>query len=300
MSIDGRPDTSEQVRPLRPLPRDDVMRSISRSQSLVARAREVVRAAGELRDEALRARARRGVTARAIDKRRRQPREQLVADHLPLARQLASRFTGRGQPFEDLYQVACLGLVKSAERYDPTRGILFRTYAQAVITGELKRHFRDHGWGLHVARPVQELFLAVRAAREDLTHSLGRPPTIADIAAAVGSDEESVIDALHAGETFYLESVDAPVAPGGEPARREMPVDEAGFVRVDERSWLVPAISALGDRDRTILQLRFFDGLSQSQIATRLGISQMHVSRLLSRSLNALRKASGEDAPVAG
>jgi RNA polymerase sigma-B factor len=300
MSIDERPDTRERARPVRPVPRDDLMRSISRSQSLVARARDVVHAANELRDEALRARARRHAIVRAIDRRRRQPREALVADHLPLARHLAGRFTGRGQPFDDLYQVACLGLVKAAERYDPTRGILFRTYAQAVITGELKRHFRDHGWGLHVARPVQELFLAIRVAREDLTHTLGRPPTIRDIAAAVGSDDESVIDALHAGETFYLESVDAPVAPGDESARREMPVNEPGFTRVDERSWLIPAISTLGERDRTILQLRFFDGLSQSQIASRLGISQMHVSRLLSRSLNALRKAAGDEAPVAG
>lgn len=277
----------------------DVGRVTQQSRSLASLAAAAINRAIELRQSALAARARRAVARRdrMLSRRTDDMRDRLAAENLPLARQLAARFTGRGQPFEDLYQVACLGLVKAAERFDPVRGVRFRTYAQAVISGELKRYFRDHGWGLHVARPVQEMFLAVRGARESLTHRLGRPPTVQEMAAELATDEESVIEALNAGDTFYLESVDAPL-PGDESARREVAIEETGFVNVEERSWLVPAIEQLTERDRLILQLRFFEGMSQSQIASRIGISQMHVSRLLTRALARLRESSPDAHPA--
>lgn len=222
-----------------------------------------------------------------------QQRDRLVREHLKLAKYAASRFTGRGQRFDDLYQVACLALVKAADRYDPSRGVQFPSYAQAVVTGELKRYFRDHGWGMHVPRPVQEMYMLVRSSREKLTHDMGHAPTVADIAKALSTDEESVIEAIQAADTFYLQSTDAPVAGEDSPAW-EIGVEDTRFSQVEERSWLVPALRTLNDRDRRILELRFFEGLSQAQIASRVGISQMHVSRLLTKALAKLRAAAND------
>jgi RNA polymerase sigma-B factor len=218
--------------------------------------------------------------------------ETLVREGMPMAYRLAAGFAGRGQALDDLRQVALLGLVKAARRYDDERGVLFSTYARAVMVGEIKRYFRDTGWGMHVPRPVQEVYLAVRKARETLTMSLERPPTVAEVAREIGASEEAVIEALGAGETFYLESLDVPVDPEAPTRRREPAISEAGFGAADERSWLIPALAALPERERNIIGLRFFEGLSQSEIAARVGISQMHVSRLLSRSLRQLRAHS--------
>jgi RNA polymerase sigma-B factor len=217
----------------------------------------------------------------------------LVREHRALADQLAGRFAGRGQPVEDLRQVAYVGLVVAAKRFDPGREVRFSTYAQATIVGELKRYFRDYAWGLHVPRPVQELYLAVRTATEDLTHRAGRTPTPAELATHLGVGEEQVVESLEARSALSLASLDAPRADEGGGPRYDEAVVEDGFQWVEERDWLVPALSALPERERRILTLRFFDGLPQSAIAAQVGISQMHVSRLLDRSLRQLREAAG-------
>jgi len=219
-------------------------------------------------------------------------REALVRDNRALAERLALRFAGRGQPTEDLRQVAYLGLVLAARRYDPEREVAFTTFAYATVLGELKRHFRDHAWQLHVSRPVQEAYAAVRAAAEDLTHRRGRTPTTAELAAAAGVTEEQVIESLEARSALRTESLDVTRAEDDPRPVYDRPTVEAGFRTVEERSWLVPALGALPERERRILKLRFFDGLPQSAIAAEVGISQMHVSRLLARSLTALRAAA--------
>jgi RNA polymerase sigma-B factor len=282
--------------PPRPVSSTDVERVLRRSSWLVSRAAEAARRTADLKQTLLEQRARRSVLRRERARARyvEPQRDRLVRDNLALARLGATRFTGRGQSFDDLYQVACLGLVKAAERFDPSRGVHFRSYAQAVISGELKRYFRDHGWGLHVARPVQEMFLAVRSAREALTQSLGRAPTVQELAFTVQADEELVIEAIQAGDTFYLQSTDAPVL-GDDGPQWDLGAEDTRFHQVEERSWLIPALQTLGERERKILEYRFFEGLSQSQIASRVGISQMHVSRLLARTLATLRAAAEDD-----
>jgi RNA polymerase sigma-B factor len=221
--------------------------------------------------------------------------DELVESHRQLAERLALRFAGRGQPTEDLVQVACVGLVNAAKRYDPSRGVQFATFAQATIVGELKKHFRDHAWQLHVARPVQELYLAVRAASEEATHAIGRTPTPAELAARLGVSEEQVVESLEARSALHVDSLDRPREDGDAPWREEASIED-GYRVVEERSWLVPALRLLPERERQILKLRFFDGLPQSAIAARVGISQMHVSRLLARSLATLRAAATGDA----
>jgi RNA polymerase sigma-B factor len=218
------------------------------------------------------------------------PQYVLVRDHLRLADKLALRYAGRGQAYEDLQQVAYLGLVRAAGRYDPSRGVAFATFAQATIVGELKRWFRDHAWTLRVARPVQETYLAVRAAGEELTREHGRSPTPAELAQAVGVDVEQVLESLEAGNALHVDSLDALLAPGDDDsAPRDIPWEDPGFAAAEERTWLGPALAALPERERTILRMRFDEGLPQSAIAARVGISQMHVSRLLARALAALR-----------
>jgi RNA polymerase sigma-B factor len=216
----------------------------------------------------------------------------LVESHLDLARSLATRYAGRGQPLEDLRQIAHLGLLKAARRFDAGRGVQFSTYAQAVITGELKRYFRDHAWQLHVPRPVQELYLRVRATVEDLSHSLGRSPTPAELAEVLEVDVDDVVEALDVSAALHPDSLDAALAPDGEGIAWEPSTDDHGFDLVDDRSWLAPALASLPERERRIVHLRFVEDLTQSQIGERVGISQMHVSRLLARALARLRESA--------
>lgn len=220
--------------------------------------------------------------------------ESLVRSHVALAERLALRFAGRGQPVEDLTQVAYLGLVTAARRFDPERGVRFATFAQATVVGELKKYFRDHAWQLHVARPIQEMYLAVRATSEQMTHEIGRSPTPAQIAARLGVEEEVVVESLEARSALHVDSLDRPRRDDEAPFIE--PGVDGGYDLVNERSWLVPALRELPERERRILKLRFFDGLPQSAIAARVGISQMHVSRLLARSLGILRAAATEAA----
>ena len=218
------------------------------------------------------------------------PAYTLVRDHLALADRLALRYAGRGQPYEDLQQVAYLGLVLAAGRFDPSRGVAFATFAHATISGELKRFFRDFAWQLRVARPVQETYLAVRGVTEELTRATGRSPTPAEVASRLGVTVETVVESLEAGAALHVDSLDVPVDEEG--GLRDVAFEEAGFELAEERAWLVPALRRLPERERTILRLRFCDGLPQSGIAAKVGVSQMHVSRLLARSLATLREAA--------
>ena len=222
-------------------------------------------------------------------------REELVTAHIGLAEYLARRFTNRGEPLDDLVQVASLGLLKAVDRFDPERGLEFSTYATPTIVGELKRHFRDKGWAVRVPRRVQELHLRLGSVVSVLSQELGRSPTIGEIAQAASVSEEDVLEAIEAGHAYRFTSLDAPSGSDDEGTlATQLGEDDQALIDSEHRVALSPLIARFPPRERTILHLRFFEGLTQSEIAGRLGISQMHVSRLLARSLAQLR-ASAED-----
>ena len=219
-------------------------------------------------------------------------RDALVAQHLGIAVHLARRFTGRGEPFDDLVQVASLALVGAVDRFDPDRGVEFSTFATRTILGELKRHFRDKGWFVRAPRRVQELYLNVKDAASSLDQELGRSPTIPEIAARVGAGEDDVIEALEAGRGYRAGSLDA-VGPDGDTLADRVGRPDPGFSEAEDRTLLAPALARLPRRERAIVEWRFVDGLTQLEIAERLGISQMHVSRLLAKVLAQLRAEYG-------
>ncbi len=222
-------------------------------------------------------------------------RDELVAAHLGLAEYLARRFANRGEPLDDLVQVASLGLLKAVGRFDPTRGVEFSTYATHTIVGELKRHFRDRGWAIRAPRRMQELYLRLGKVVGSLGQELGRSPTIAELAAEVEVSEEEVLEALEAGQAYRFASLDAPAAGAdgdGETLVARLGHDDPELAGAERRATLSPLLARLPPREQLILHLRFFEGLTQSDIATRLGISQMHVSRLLARSVAQLRAAA--------
>ena len=222
-------------------------------------------------------------------------RDHLIEAHLGLAEYLARRFSNRGEPLDDLVQVASVGLVKAVDRFDPERAVEFSTYATHTIVGELKRHFRDKGWAVRAPRRMQELYLRLGKLVASLSQEIGRSPTIPELATEAGVSEEEVLEALEAGQAYRFASLDAP-APGGdddnESLGAHMGQDDPGLVDAEHRAALSPLIAPLQPREQTILHLRFFEGLTQSEIAEQLGISQMHVSRLLARSLAQLRDAA--------
>ncbi|MFE2424472.1 RNA polymerase sigma factor SigF [Streptomyces hokutonensis] len=227
-------------------------------------------------------------------------RERIVEAWLPMADRLAGRFRNRGESTEDLRQVAALGLVKAVDRYDPGRGNAFESYAVPTITGEIKRHFRDHMWTLHVPRRVQELRNRVRVAGQELAQTLpGRRPTVAELAAHACLSEEDVRAGLEALESFSALSLDAELPGGGGDGWALGDVlgsaDPALDVVVD-REAVKPRLAALPEREREILYLRFFGDMTQSRIAEEFGISQMHVSRLISRCCRRIREQVLEDA----
>ncbi|MFR9795637.1 RNA polymerase sigma factor SigF [Streptomyces sp. MS06] len=222
---------------------------------------------------------------------RRALRDELVRLWLPMAERIAVRFRGRGENLEDLYQVAALGLVKAVDHYDPDRGRAFEAYAVPTITGEVKRHFRDHMWTLHVPRRVQELRNRVRRTARELSQTTqGRQPTVAEIADRAGLSEDEVRTGMEALQCFTALSLDAEL-PGtdGYALADGLGGPDPGFEAVVDRIAVRPCIEALPERERTILYLRFFQGMTQSSIARRLGISQMHVSRLLNSCFAHLR-----------
>ena len=215
-------------------------------------------------------------------------RNELVAGHLGLAHQLARRFASRGEPHDDLVQVASLALVKAVDRFDPDQGVTFGAYAVRCIVGELKRHFRDRGWAVRAPRRIQELCLELGHQTELLSQELQRAPTVAELAGAVGASKEAVLEALEARQGYRTSSLDAP---GGDSdsLSHYLGSDDPRFSLVEDKSILAQAIGRLPERDQVILELRFVNGLTQSEIAARLGTSQMQVSRLLSATLRHLR-----------
>jgi RNA polymerase sigma-B factor len=215
-------------------------------------------------------------------------REELVTRMLPLARSLARRYANKGEPLDDLEQVASVGLLKAIDRFDLDREVKFATFAVPTIAGEIKRHFRDRGWMLRVPREVQELNARLSRTREALTRDLGRAPTVEELAAGSGASVDQVVEAISAGEAYRMMSLDEPLADGvgaldaiGEP--------DEGFERTEQRLMLRRGFDELAPREREILRLRFFEGLTQREIADEVGISQMHVSRLIRRSVDSLR-----------
>jgi RNA polymerase sigma-B factor len=221
-------------------------------------------------------------------------REKLISENLGLARRLAHRFAHRGQSYDDLAQVASIALIKAVDRYDPERNVKFSTFATGTIIGELKRHFRDRGWAVRAPRRVQELYLELGTTIETLGHQLGRSPTVPELARATGSSEEAIVEAVEAGQGYRSASLDAPVV-GGATLGDTLSTEDAAAALVEQRSVLEPALALLPERNRAIVKLRFIDGFTQSEIATRIGISQMHVSRLLATSLAQLREAFADD-----
>ena len=224
-------------------------------------------------------------------------REELIVRFVPLARQLASRYRHAGEPLEDLVQVACLGLLKAVDRFEPARGHAFTKYAVPTMLGELKRHFRDKGWSVHVPRATQELVLKVSEAMGTLPSKLGRSPRPRDIALQVGAPVEQVLEAMEAATAYEATSLDAP-RPGDHDDESwtwsdSLSTEEKGFELVEIGETLRGTLTALPPRERLILRLRFEEDLTQAEIAERVGVSQMHVSRLLRRSLERLRAGAG-------
>ena len=222
-------------------------------------------------------------------------RDELIEAHLRLAEHLARRFSNRGVPVDDLIQVASLGLVKAVERFDPDRGLEFSTFATPTIVGELKRHFRDKGWAVRVPRRVQELHVEINALVGELTQKLGRSPTIPEIAERAGTSEEEILEAMEAGQAYRSASIDAPGGDSDDGApglADQWGANDSALLDAENRMLLAELIQTLPKREQLMLHLRFFEGMTQSQIADRLGISQMHVSRLLAKSLNLLREAA--------
>jgi RNA polymerase sigma-B factor len=222
-------------------------------------------------------------------------RDQLVRRFIPLARQLASRYRNAGEPHEDLVQVACLGLIKAVDRYEPERGNAFTKYAVPTMLGELKRHFRDKGWAVHVPRATQEMTLKVSDALGTLPSKLGRAARPRDVAQAIGEPVENVLEAMEAATAYEATSLDAP-RPGASDDddwswADSVSEDEHGYELVEINELLRGTLGALPERERTILRLRFQEDLTQAEIADEIGISQMHVSRLLRRSLDRLAAA---------
>ncbi len=218
-------------------------------------------------------------------------RERLVRDHLGLAHHLARRYQHRGIPLDDLVQVASLALVQAAHRFDEQRGLAFTAYVAPTIVGEIKHHFRDRLWDLRVPRRVQDLHVTLHTLVDPLTHRLGHTPTVAELAAHAGVSTDEALEALEAGRAFTARSIDAvPAADSLADATPLWPSDD-DLQGVEQRLLISSLLTKLPPREQLIVRLRYYDNMSQREIAERLGISQMHVSRLLSRSLETLRDA---------
>jgi len=222
-------------------------------------------------------------------------REQLVELHMPLVEYLARRFRGRGEPLDDLIQVASIGLLKAIDRFDEGRGVEFSTYATPTIVGEIKRHFRDKGWAIRIPRRLQEVGLTLSKVIPAMSQDLSRSPTVAEIAVRTGFSEEEVLEAMSASQAYSLVSLDAPLSEDGADSLSRLGAEDESLELFEAWSSVAHLLRKLPYRERQILHLRFVAGETQSQIAKKLGISQMHVSRLLTRTLDGLRLAAGPD-----
>jgi RNA polymerase sigma-B factor len=223
-------------------------------------------------------------------------RDALVHLHLPLVEHCARRFRNRGEPLEDLVQVGTIGLIKSIDRFDSDRGVEFSTYATPTIIGEIKRYFRDKGWAIRVPRRLQELRMQIGAASAELTQSLGRSPTPRELAEAIGCTVEEIVEGIESSNAYSTLSLDAS-DDGDEGAATMLDaigIDDAGLEHVEIRESIKPMLDRLEPREKKILLLRFFKNMTQSQIADEIGVSQMHVSRLLNRTLEQLRTSLEE------
>lgn len=216
-------------------------------------------------------------------------REQLIESHLGLVEYLARRFAGRGEPLDDLIQVGTIGLVKAVDRFDPKREVEFSTYATPTIVGELKRHFRDKGWAVRVPRRLQELNLRLGTVISQLSQNLQRSPTVAEISVAAEATQEEVLEALDSAHAYSLISLDAGATEEGLSYHEQIGSEDEALEALEERVSVGPLLRHLPPRERHMLHLRFFKGMTQSEIAQELGISQMHVSRLLAKTLATLR-----------
>ena len=224
----------------------------------------------------------------------RRLRNELVERHMGLAAHVAQRFGRRGPSDDDLRQVAFLALVKAVDRFEPERNVAFSTFAGRTIEGEIKRHFRDHTWTVRVPRSAKEIHLRLRRATDELTQQLGRSPTVAQLAEHLGIDADEVIEGIAAGSAYSASSLDAPAGPDSE-GPRQLGAEDVGFGHVADVTLVQEMMAALPPREREIVRLRFYEELSQSEIAERVGISQMHVSRLLRRSFDQMRGRVGPD-----
>jgi RNA polymerase sigma-B factor len=224
-------------------------------------------------------------------------REKLIEHYMPLVRSLARRYSYRGEQLEDLVQIGAIGLIKAIDRFDVSRGVELTTYATPNIIGEIKRHFRDKGWSVRVPRGLQELNVQLSKLVEQLTVQVGRSPTIPELAEAAGVKEEEVLEALESGRAYSSVSLSTA---GGDDDDELDPLESLGeeeheYQVSEDRVVLEPGFKVLDERERLILHLRFFKGLTQSQIAQQIGISQMHVSRLIRRSLEKIRAEIAAD-----
>jgi RNA polymerase sigma-B factor len=216
-------------------------------------------------------------------------RTRLIESHLGLVEYLARRFAGRGEPLDDLVQVATIGLVKAVDRFDPDRLVEFSTYATPTIVGELKRHFRDKGWAVRVPRRLQELNLRLGPVISKLSQELQHSPTVAEIAQAADATQDEILEALDSAHAYSLISLDAGTNEEGLSYHEQIGDLDATLEALEDRVSVSPLLRQLPPRERRMLHLRFFKGLTQSEIAEELGISQMHVSRLLAKTLATLR-----------
>jgi RNA polymerase sigma-B factor len=227
------------------------------------------------------------------DPRRMSARDELVTMHLPLAAFLARRFRDRGESLDDLTQVATIGLIKAVDRFDAERGVEFSTFATPTIVGEIKRHFRDKGWAIRVPRRLQELRISLGRATAELSQSTGRSPTVAELAAHLDVSEEDVLEGLESAQAYATLSLDASSADGsdegGSSLADTLGEDDPGLGEVETRETLHPLVATLPAREQRILHMRFYENMTQAQIAEQIGVSQMHVSRLLAKSLAQLR-----------
>jgi RNA polymerase sigma-B factor len=256
--------------------------------------RSIVAAAQELAPEGLdRARADRLLFGRFVDDRDPTSRDAVVERFLPLARQLAARYQRPEEPFDDVFQVACFGLVKAVDRFDVDRGVAFSSYAVPTITGEIKRHFRDRAWSVRVPRDLQDLALRVERVIGDLTRERGRQPSVDEVAAVMDIEPEDVLEAMQASSAYRATSLDTPRAGGDDDAGQTLGdtvgVAEDGYDRAEQRALLADLMSSLTLRERQVVTLRFEHDLTQAAIGDRIGVSQMQVSRVLRHAIAKLR-----------
>jgi RNA polymerase sigma-B factor len=258
---------------------------------------EVRRSASVLREfDNSRAWRDRTLFERYLDERDPVDRQVLIERFLPLARQLAGRYRRAAVPFDDLFQVACVGLIKAIDRFDLDREIAFSSYAVPKILGEIKRHFRDRTWTVRVPRDLQELTLKVDRAVTDLTLALQRAPTVGEIAASVAAEEADVLEALHAAGAYRAVSLDAPRGNGHDDSDDTLgdtlSIDDNRFERAEDRATLARLVRDIAPREREILRLRFAEDLTQAEIGERIGLSQMQVSRVIRQTLARLQMSA--------